>query len=268
MDLKEKRELLESIAITAKKAGDAILVVYDSDFDVEKKGDQSLLTEADKQSHIVIQRDLEKTAYPILSEEGRAIPYEERSAWDILWIVDPLDGTKEFVKRNGEFTVNIALIENGETVLGAIYVPVKDQMYLGAKGFGSAKIEEFSKQTDKNLEAWFADSNKLPLSFNRKYTIVGSRSHMSPETELFIEEKRKEQGDLEMISVGSSLKLCMVAEGRADAYPRFAPTMEWDTAAGQAIVESMGGEVIDWTTKEKMRYNRENLLNNWFLVSH
>lgn len=267
MNVEEKKDLLESIARTAKKAGDAILKVYNSEFEVEKKGDESPLTEADKQSHLVIQEALEKTDFPILSEEGRSIDYEERAQWNTLWIVDPLDGTKEFVKRNGEFTVNIALVHKGETLLGAIYVPVKDIMYLGAKELGSVKLEDFSQIENEGISSWYADKNKLPLNFDRKYTVVGSRSHMSPETEAFIEEKKKEQGEIEMISIGSSLKLCMVAEGRADVYPRFAPTMEWDTAAGQAIVEAMGGRVIDWKTKSNMVYNRENLLNNWFLVT-
>jgi 3'(2'), 5'-bisphosphate nucleotidase len=263
----EKRDLLELVIKTSKEAGDAILKVYDSKFAVEHKEDNSPLTEADKRSHEVIDAVLKTTAYPVLSEEGRGIDFEERKGWEYLWIVDPLDGTKEFVKRNGEFTVNIALVQNGKAILGVIYVPVKDEMYFGMEDFGSYKVSNYSSCENEGLSAWVDPKNKLPFMLDRKYTIVGSRSHMSAETEEYIKEKREKEGEIEMISVGSSLKLCMVAEGKADDYPRFAPTMEWDTAAGQAIVESMGGKVVDWKTKKSMKYNRENLLNNWFLVT-
>lgn len=262
------KQLLELSIKTAKSAGEAILTVYDSEFAVEHKDDKSPLTEADKRSHEVIDAALKNTPYPVLSEEGRGIDYEERKAWEYLWIVDPLDGTKEFIKRNGEFTVNIALVRNGKAILGVIYVPVKDEMYFGAEDLGSYKVTAYSSQENMDIESWISSENKLPFNIDRKYTIVGSRSHMSEETESYIEEKRKEQGEIEMISVGSSLKLCMVAEGKADDYPRFAPTMEWDTAAGQAIVESMGGTVLNWKTKQTMKYNRENLLNDWFLVTN
>ena len=182
-------------------------------------------------------------------------------------MVDPLDGTKEFVKRNGEFTVNIALIHQQQAIMGVIYVPVKDVLYFGAQDIGAFKVEDFRQKSQHPIEDWCIQDNRLPKSFKRNYTVVGSRSHMSPETEEFIDQKRKEHGTIDMISVGSSLKLCMVAEGKADVYPRFAPTMEWDTAAGQAIVEAMGGKVIDWNAKQVMKYNRKNLLNDWFLVS-
>ena len=267
MNIEEKKRLLEDVCKIAKDAGDAILTVYDSEFNVEQKDDKSPLTEADKRSHEVIDRALKLTSFPILSEEGRGIEYDERKDWNSLWIVDPLDGTKEFVKRNGEFTVNIALVQNGKATLGVIYVPVKDEMYFGAEDVGSFKLTGYKNFEGQGIDNWIESENKLPFKFERKYTIVGSRSHMSPETEEYIEQKRQEQGEIEMISVGSSLKLCMVAEGKADDYPRFAPTMEWDTAAGQAIVESMGGKVINWKTKSPMQYNRENLLNDWFLVT-
>ncbi|KAA3645942.1 MAG: 3'(2'),5'-bisphosphate nucleotidase [Bacteroidetes bacterium] len=267
MTIENKTSLLEEICKISKQAGDAILTVYDSEFSVDQKDDKSPLTEADRKSHEVIDRALKMTDFPVLSEEGRGIAFQERKDWEYLWIVDPLDGTKEFVKRNGEFTVNIALVRNGKAVLGVIYVPVKDEMYFGAEGVGSFKVSNYKKVESEGIKEWMSSVNKLPFKMDRKYTIVGSRSHMSAETEEYIAEKRKEVGDIEMISVGSSLKLCMVAEGKADAYPRFAPTMEWDTAAGQAIVESMGGSVINWKTKETMLYNRENLLNDWFLVT-
>tara|TARA_B110000046_G_scaffold49092_1_gene54629 strand:- start:19016 stop:19825 length:810 start_codon:yes stop_codon:yes gene_type:complete len=267
MELHKKKRLLELCSRASLAAGKAILEIYDSNFAVEQKDDKSPLTEADKQSHLAIVEILKEIGIPILSEEGRDIPFEERKDWEYFWMIDPLDGTKEFVKRNGEFTVNIALIHDQKAVMGIIYVPVKDDLYIGAQGVGSFKIERFSELHDASAEALLSDKKKLPKVVDRKYTIVGSRSHMSSETEQFIENKREEQGEIEMISVGSSLKLCMVAEGLADDYPRFAPTMEWDTAAGQAIVEAMGGKVIDWETKAVMKYNREDLLNKWFLVT-
>ena len=267
MDLQKKKELLELCNRAALFAGKAILEIYNSDFAVEQKEDKSPLTEADKQAHLAIADILSTTDFPVLSEEGRDIPYEERKNWEYFWMVDPLDGTKEFVKRNGEFTVNIALIHQQQSIMGVIYVPVKDELYFGSQGIGSFKVNDFSEKLGQAMENFMGSENKLPQRMDRKYTIVGSRSHMSSETEKFIELKRQEQGEIDMISVGSSLKLCMVAEGKADDYPRFAPTMEWDTAAGQAIVEAMGGKVIDWNTKLSMKYNRENLLNNWFLVT-
>jgi len=266
MTEKEQKEYLSNICRVALNGGRAILKVYDSDFAVEHKDDKSPLTEADKKSHEAIVEGLEQTPFPILSEEGRDIPYEERSGWDYFWMVDPLDGTKEFVKRNGEFTVNIALIHQQKSIMGVIYVPVKDELYFGAEGLGSFKVEEFS-QLSEGIDQWMKTENKLPKKFDRKYTMVGSRSHMSEETMDFMNEMKAQKGEVEVISVGSSLKLCMVAEGKADAYPRFAPTMEWDTAAGQAIVEAMGGKVVNWETKQPMLYNRKDLLNKWFLVT-
>lgn len=265
MKKEELIKLCQQVILTSKDAGDEILKVYNSDFAVENKEDKSPLTEADKKAHKVIQLALEKTNIPILSEEGRSISFSERKNWEYSWIVDPLDGTKEFVKRNGEFTVNIALQKEGKCLLGVIYVPVKDQMYFGVNGIGAFKIENYS---NSKVEELFNEKNKLPKVIGkRKRTIVGSRSHMSAETEEYIKLERDKYGEVEMLSVGSSLKLCMIAEGLADVYPRFAPTMEWDTAAGQVIVESMGGKVINWKTKKTMKYNREDLLNDWFLVT-
>lgn len=235
--------------------GKEILDVYHSaDFGVEMKSDNSPLTIADKKAHLKIMEYLSKTDIPVLSEEGKAINFEERQAWDTLWIVDPLDGTKEFIKRNGEFTVNIALIQNGTPVMGVIYVPVKDILYFGDIENGAFKVE--NKQT-----------TQLPIQNNSlNYRVVGSRSHMSEETEAYVNELRAKHNEVEMVSMGSSLKICLVAEGSANEYPRFAPTMEWDTAAGHAIAKSAGKSLIDWETKKEMKYNRENLLNNWFLV--
>ena len=251
----------------AIEAGQAILEIYHSgNFDVTVKGDDSPLTRADLASHDVIMQHLIPTSIPVLSEEGRDIPFEERGEWRELWIVDPIDGTKEFIKRNGEFTVNIALVRDGVPVLGVIYVPVSGELYVGTAGEGAVKAmypADGAPDAQKAMEG----ATSIPVAkADRPYTAVASRSHMSAETEEFIAELRKEHGDVALISKGSSLKLCMVAEGKADCYPRFAPTMEWDTAAGQAICMAAGFDVIDQNTGETMRYSREDLLNAWFLV--
>lgn len=259
-------ELLQTSIKAALEAGKVILEIYKSDdFEVEIKGDNSPLTKADKASHNMLVSYLEKTGIPILSEEGKEIAYTERKGWNQLWILDPIDGTKEFIKRNGEFTVNIALVENQKTTLGVIFVPALGDLYFSTLELGSFKVTvDLDTYSIENI---LETANKLPLQREDKtFTIVASRSHMSPETEDYVAEMKEKHGIVKLISKGSSLKLCMVAEGQADCYPRFAPTMEWDTAAGQAICEHAGFDVIDWETKKKMLYNREQLLNNWFLV--
>jgi 3'(2'), 5'-bisphosphate nucleotidase len=257
---------LHSAITAALEAGKAILEIYHAgDFDVQVKDDNSPLTKADLVSHRKIVAYLEKTNIPILSEEGKAIPYKQRKGWRQLWIVDPIDGTKEFVKRNGEFTVNIALIENEKPSIGVIFVPVTKDLYFSTREKGAFKLSVDLENYD--VTTIVSKGNKLPLKRETEtFTIVASRSHMSQETAAYVQEMRLKHGDVKLISKGSSLKLCMVAEGQADCYPRFAPTMEWDTAAGQAICEHAGFKVIDWKTKEPMLYNREELLNNWFLV--
>ena len=259
-------KLLHTAVEASIEAGKAILKIYHSgDFDVELKGDDSPLTKADIASHNVIISFLNKTNIPILSEEGKSISYDERKHWSKLWIVDPIDGTKEFIKRNGEFTVNIALIENQKTKLGVIFVPVTGELYFSSSELGAFKINV--DIDNYNLESLLSQGHKLPFDkANDDFTIVASRSHMSVETQDFISQMKEKHGEVNLISKGSSLKLCMVAEGLANCYPRFAPTMEWDTAAGQAICEHAGFEVIDWLTKKQMLYNRKELLNNWFLV--
>jgi 3'(2'), 5'-bisphosphate nucleotidase len=185
------------------------------------------------------------------------LSFNDRKQWDTFWLVDPLDGTKEFVKRNGEFTVNIALIKKNTPVMGVIYVPVQDVMYYGSEN-KAFKVDNYS--TAPRVQS-------LPIEYVREYfTIVGSRSHMSEETELFFEDMKKVHGKLDLMAVGSSLKLCMVAEGKADAYPRYAPTMEWDTGAGHAIAKAAGFKVLQYLSNEELVYNKENLLNPWFLV--
>ena len=260
------KQLLNTAITAALEAGKVILEIYHfGDFDIETKGDKSPLTKADKASHNVIISFLAKTNIPVLSEEGRDILYEERKGWKQLWIVDPIDGTKEFIKRNGEFTVNIALIEKHKPILGVIFIPAKGELYFSTKDIGSRKVKVDLESFD--FDDLFKKASKIPFQREDKtFTIVASRSHMSVETEIYIKKMRDIHGKVNLISKGSSLKLCMVAEGKADCYPRFAPTMEWDTAAGQAICEHAGFKVIDWSTKEKMLYNREKLLNNWFIV--
>ena len=274
-----EQHLLKAIQVSIK-AGDIILDVYHSNFSVEHKADNSPITLADKRSHETIIAELRQFQIPILSEEGRDIPYEERESWNTLWIVDPLDGTKEFIKRNGEFTVNIALIADGKPCLGVIYIPDQKILYYGVKGMGAYKLEnsriiellrkESGEDSGLDLISNISnDSIKLPVnqSIGSTFTIAGSRSHSSPELKRFIEEKRNEYEKVEFISAGSSLKFCMVAEGRANIYPRFGRTMEWDTAAGQAIAETAGAQVLNMNTHAPLTYNKENLANPWFIVS-
>ena len=189
--------------------------------------------------------------------------FEERKDWDRFWLVDPLDGTKEFIKRNGEFTVNIALIEQGRPVAGVIYIPAKEELFVGIVGEGSRKYEQpLHSDWEPNSEGISLPAPKE----DRPYAIVGSRSHMSDETLAFMEEMKAEKGQVDIVSAGSSLKFCLVAEGKADAYPRYAPTMEWDTGAGQAICEAAGFGVYRHDDGTPLRYNKENLLNPWFIV--
>lgn len=251
-------------------AGREILSVYETAFGVELKDDRSPLTEADRKAHTCIVSHLEHTGLPLLSEEGKQIPYAERSKWDLFWLVDPLDGTKEFIRRNGEFTVNIALIRNGRPVAGVIYVPVTGTLYFGSENMSSRKADNLGGLTEKtDLEKnLFALSVPLPLpSAKRPFTVVASRSHFDERTGAFLEQLKARFGALAFISKGSSLKMCLVAEGTADVYPRLAPTMEWDTAAGQAIAEFAGCTVVQAGTGNPVVYNKKDLLNPEFVVS-
>ena len=291
---------LDNIAIRAAlEAGKDIMAIYDApaaDFGIERKADNSPLTRADKAAHARIMSFLEPTGIPVLSEEGAHLPYEERRHWRRLWIVDPLDGTKEFIKRNGEFTVNIALVENGMPVMGVIYRPTPLPL---PSGRGAAGALYFGFSSGEEQGAWRVEDESLlnnpsitveailkshsaqllPSSGEglwvgspsltgrgRGWVCVASRSHLSPETEAFIENLRRDHPDLELVSSGSSLKICLVAEGRADIYPRHAPTMEWDTAAGHAIALAAGCEMIDANTGEPLTYNKPDLHNPWFIV--
>lgn len=267
--MEENRELTYQALITAIGAGKKILGIYNSDYSVEQKADDSPLTTADKKSHEHIIEHLKNTGIPVLSEEGKDIEFSERSTWELFWLVDPLDGTKEFIKRNGDFTVNIALIKNQKPIAGVIYIPVLDVLYFGASTLGSFKMEGAYRSIERGhkLDDIISLSHELPLlNKTDKYTVVGSRSHMSPETEAFITKIKEEKGEIEIASRGSSLKFCMIAEGKAQIYPRFAPTMEWDTAAGQAIVEQSGGTVVQSKNNKQLIYNKEDLHNPWFIV--
>lgn len=256
------------LAINAAiKAGEKILTVYEQDFTVDTKADQSPLTEADRQSNEVILAFLKDTDIPVISEEIKNMDYAQRAHWQQCWMVDPLDGTKEFVKRNGEFTVNIALIDNGKPVLGVVYVPVQRKLFFASEETGSfvytfKENEALADWDSLSQRAQKLDSPLLPPV----YTIVASRSHLSPETEVFINTCKEKYGEISLVSMGSSLKLCLVAEGRAHVYPRLAPTMEWDTAAAHAVAKFAGCEVLDFHSREELRYNKENLLNPHFIV--
>ena len=265
------KESAETALRAAICGGQAIMEVYnnpETDWEVERKADNSPLTLADRKAHTAICTLLSKTPYPILSEEGSHANYAERKDWQRLWIVDPLDGTKEFLKRNGEFTVNIALVENGVPVLGVIYVPVQKKFYYGLVGEGAFLYENIDPAcgAEFTAEEHTALSLPQPKECDRGYVVVASRSHLSAETEAFINTLRTEHGEVSMRSAGSSLKICLVAEGKADIYPRLAPTMEWDTAAGHAIVKAAGGEIYHAESELPLTYNKENLLNAHFIV--
>ena len=257
------------IAILASvNAGKAILEIYDGAFDVVLKSDNSPLTEADKRANTIINTYLKDTGIPIISEESKQIDYSTRKKWEDCWIVDPLDGTKEFIKKNGEFTVNIALVKQGNPIIGVIYVPVIKTLYFADTSSKMAyKVEEVDHTTPMDSIIANAISIYPTKGHSDFLKIVASRSHMSQETLEYINLLKKGGNSVEYVSKGSSLKFCLVAEGLADIYPRFAPTMEWDTAAGQAICNAVGLNVISEDTKAPLRYNKENLLNPFFVVS-
>lgn len=261
------KKLTEKAIRAAMIGGNEIMGVYNAeDREVEQKADDSPLTIADKRAHDAIGEALKGRDIPVLSEEGKDIPYEEREQWSTFWLVDPLDGTKEFIKRNGEFTVNIALIEEGRPVAGVIHVPDQDLLYFGY-GQKAYKVFNASSLREKPIDAWEEEGVALPLSNGRgSFTVVASRSHLNEETEAYIESLKETQGELAFTSIGSSLKICLVAEGKADIYPRFAPTMEWDTAAGHAIVRGAGKDVIERDTGETLCYNKKELQNPCFIV--
>ncbi|MDT0294661.1 3'(2'),5'-bisphosphate nucleotidase CysQ [Mesonia ostreae] len=249
----EIKQFVPLIIDAARDAGIKILEVYNSeDFGVEEKGDHSPLTKADQWAHQTIVEKLKESGLPILSEEGAKIPYGERKGWEYFWMVDPLDGTKEFIKKNGEFTVNIALIYKQKPILGVVYAPVLDQLYYGGEGIGAFKSENMDPQVELKL----IKHDKGPTR------IVASRSHLNEETKEYIAQFK----EAETVSMGSSLKFMLIADSDADIYPRFAPTMEWDTAAAHAVLRGLDVEVINMEDDLPLRYNKENLLNPYFKV--
>lgn len=254
----------------ALAAGEAIMEVYRKPvIKQELKRDFTPVTEADRTAHRLITESLLPLGFPVLSEEGSKVKYEERREWQAFWLVDPLDGTKEFIRKNGEFTVNIALIRGKKAVIGVLYVPFSDLMYFADKEMGAFLIEEFSKKWEgiSNLKDLLDMAQSLPLEGEeRAYRVVSSRSHINWPTRRYIRSLRKLHPELELVSRGSALKFCLVAEGSADIYPRFGPTWEWDTGAGQAIAEAAGCRVNLHKREAALEYNKKKLLNPWFIV--
>ena len=262
MDQKKITELTALAIEAAFTAGKKILEIYNRTITVDYKSDGSPLTEADKASHEIIVHALQISGLPVLSEEGKEIPYEQRSNWKYFWLVDPLDGTKEFIKRNGEFTVNIALMEKHQPRAGIIFQPVKGIAFAGIEGDGLYKFSV-------NEKIVLDDSHKLKVNSNteeNKIRVIASRSHKSTETDTFINNLRSSKKNIELLNVGSSLKFCLLAEGIADIYPRFAPTMEWDTAAGHALLKSVGKNIYLHPGGSEMTYNNPKLINDWFIA--
>ncbi len=258
-------KLVVDIAVAA---GKEIMKIYNSSYEISYKEDNSPLTLADRRSHEVIVEGLQEISdFPILSEEGSSIPYEERKNWNTFWLIDPLDGTKEFIKRNGEFTVNLALVEENQPVFGVVYAPAEDVLYYGGINFGAFRI---SNGREKAIGGSSPDN----------LIVVTSKSHMNDKTRAFIDRLKEITGnrEIETVAVGSSLKICLVAEGKATLYPRLGPTMEWDTAAAHAVLKGAGGKLIPYNlsdrfntlkelcNKEELRYNKENLLNPFFIA--
>jgi 3'(2'), 5'-bisphosphate nucleotidase len=251
---------IEEVNAIARAAGAAVLEVYGTEFAVDVKDDASPLTEADRRSNAVILEGLSRITphLPVISEETRALPYEERRGWEWFWLVDPLDGTKEFIKRNGEFTVNIALVHGQTPVLGVVYQPVGDHLCWAVAGSGAWKSSGGAEPVRLAGGAHYSTKPEV--------TVVASRSHLTDEVREFISALETAGKTVEFLSAGSSLKLCLVAEGIADVYPRLGPTMEWDTAAAHAIALEAGRKVLEHPSGLPLRYNKENLLNPHFIV--
>jgi len=258
-------ELLLLAIQVSLQGGQEILDVYKTKFVVDHKEDNSPLTLADQRSHDVIMKGLSVSKYPIMSEEGVELDYALRKDWKEFWCVDPLDGTREFVKRNGEFTVNVALVRNESPVLGVIYVPVQDLLYAAADGKAYIIRQANNKFTQDNFSLdnfTLRRSDELKSSFK----VLLSRSHLSKETENYVEQLKKDHANLEFVSAGSALKFGWLAEGKADLYPRFSPCMEWDTAAGHAILKTVGKNIYSYPSGDELRYNKINLVNDWFIA--
>ncbi|HAK46670.1 MAG TPA: 3'(2'),5'-bisphosphate nucleotidase [Spirochaeta sp.] len=264
----EDLKLFSKLTQIAIDAGNEIMKIYSGDFKVELKDDNSPLTAADQAAHNVISKallleDFRGNRYPVLSEEGEIPPYNERRDWEYFWLIDPLDGTKEFVKRNGEFTVNIALIEKDRPRLGIVYLPVKKLVYFGGREWGSYKTQIPDPDLEHRL--------RLPLKQSgdkHRLRAAGSRSHRSSRFDSWVKQEAESRGctDIDVVTAGSSLKFCLAAEGAVDVYPRFGPTMEWDTAAAHAVVEG-AGKSCTRPDGSRMLYNKPVMKNDGFIVS-
>lgn len=260
-------EQLTLYAIEASlKAGEAILKHYYGTYSIEYKEDSSPLTSADKEAHEIISNVLSKSDLPVLSEEGKDISFDHREKWDKFWLVDPLDGTKEFINGNGEFTVNVALINRGVPILGVVFVPVNNILYFGNSISGSFRMVTPIQPGLTDYLELLSKSFKLPLFSSPELTVLGSRSHLTSQTAHIIQLLINKYGDVNIINAGSSLKFCKIAEGTADIYPRLGPTMEWDTAAGHAVCKYASVSVLNYDTKSELTYNKPDLLNPWFIV--
>jgi len=269
----ELPELLKLAIKASLQAGEEIVKIYATDFYVETKSDNTPVTHADKTSGKTIASVLKVSNIPVISEEELVPEYTTRKDWERVWIVDPLDGTKEYIKRNGEFAVNIALVENGIPIAGVIYAPVLKDLYFACKNCGSYKISLLGTDSGFTMtkvpDDFFQRATKLPSQRPPKdYTVIASRSHLSREINEHINALKNIYENVNMISVGSAIKQCWVAEGRAHEYARYGLTMEWDTAAGQCILEEAGCQLIDLQTNMPMLYNRESMRNNYFIAKH
>jgi 3'(2'), 5'-bisphosphate nucleotidase len=285
MSRSQLRQYLAPALVAASRAGEAILEFYESDFDVTYKDDDTPLTLADESAHRAVWDHLTSKApghFPILSEEGKQTPYEERKKWDYFWLVDPLDGTKEFIKGRDEFSVNIALIRKNRPVLGVVFLPALGSLYFAAEGIGSYKLEDLEaveqligeqgqpQHDEVLLDALLEAAIRLPIhqppkSSRDKVVLVGSRSHATKALTDFVHNVEQRYEKVEFTPAGSALKFCLVAEGRADIYPRLSPTMEWDTAAGHCVVEQSGGKVIRVVERKSLDYNKRDLRNPHFI---
>jgi 3'(2'), 5'-bisphosphate nucleotidase len=267
----DQNRLLKLAIEAAMKGGEEILKIYNTNFLVETKPDNTPVTLADKASSKIILQVLSTSEIPAISEEEVVLDFTERKDWESFWLIDPLDGTKEFIKRNGEFTVNIALVKNELPVMGVIYTPVLKDLYFSVPNFGSFKLANADTFINGASADWFEKllpaSQKLPLQkLPKNYTMVASRSYLSHEISDRIQHLRNLYGKVEVINIGSSIKQCWVAEGKAHEYPRFGTTMEWDTAAGQSILEGAGKQLLDLETNLPMHYNKEHMENNFFIA--
>lgn len=264
--------LMAAAIKAALKAGRIIMDVYSGkEFTVRQKADDTPVTVADLMAHRSITRSLAGTGLPVLSEEGSNIPFAERSKWQLFWLVDPLDGTKGFVTRTGDFTVNIALIDRQDPVAGVVYDPIDDTLYAGISGKGAWRVDEAlglsGTAVEGGMDALISKGKRLPFTRHKTKGIVGSRSYMDDLTKCFIEGFVKKYPGTRVIIRGSSLKLCMIAEGKADLYPRFSNISEWDTAAGHAIVVASGGGIVEAPCADRpLTYNKEKCVNYWFIA--